>query len=166
MTSPHHQLGGGGKIEVFKGAFHVPDFENPEYHDGSLVHYSHLVETAEDMGLPVRIGGRAFNQLYVNSVLAADQRGRQIGELYARGIDWRFNHRNLRHPDDATKRLRLFLSNELTADTFYDQLVPHSTDWPSLHLDVIEALLKSRGYDRESEKRVAQATFRQSLTEK
>lgn len=167
MTSPD-RLKGRGNTEVIPGMFHVPDFTNPDYHDGSLVHYSHLVATAENMDILARLGGQAFNKIYTHAVQAYDHERHtnfsfRIGSIEARGLDWRYNHRSSQ-PDHLTKRLRLFLTNELAADTFYDHIVPTSSDWPSRYLDIIEALLKARGYDRPDEKRAAQLARRAELS--
>ena len=165
MTNPNYQSGSGKRVEVIKGMYHIPDFENPEYHDGSLAHISHFQEIGAEFGADKRNTSRAFLQTYATAVHVADQE--RLASLFktesfaARSVDWRFNPRG-RSDIDLQKRLRIFMTNELVADTFYDHIIPTSTDWPSQYLDVIEALLKSRGYDRPSEKRTAQLARRES----
>jgi hypothetical protein len=81
----------------------------------------------------------------------------------ARSLDWRYNHFSTT-PQELQKRLRLFFTNDLVADTFYDRILATSTDWPSQYLDVIEALLKNRHHDRPSEKRIVQLSRRHELS--
>jgi hypothetical protein len=167
MISPTHQPGSGERVEVIKGMYHIPDFENPQYHDGSLAHYSHFITLGAELGVTKLVAGRAFLQSYSQAVHAADQEKLvsrfNTESIAARKLDWRFNPRS-QQPTELQKRLRIFMTNDLVADTFYDHIVPSSSNWPSRYLDVIEALLAARGYNRENEKRAAQLARRAELS--
>lgn len=158
---------GGGKVEVFSGAFHIPDFENPEHHDGSLVHYRDMIDMSDELGIARRIGGHAHNVLVRTAVTQADKE-RLSSRFKAESIggrltDWRYNFAHPSSEVDLRKRVRLFLTNELAADTFYDHVLRTSSTWPSQYLDVIEALLKARGHERPSEKREVQLARRRAM---
>jgi hypothetical protein len=167
MISPAHQPGSGERVEVIKGMYHIPDFENPLYHDGHLAHYSHFMATGEELGVAKNFASRAFLQTYLTAVAVVDKERLvtrfNTEPVAARKLDWRFNPRS-QHATELQKRLRIFMTNDLVADTFYDHILPTSSDWPSRYLDVIEALLKSRSYDRDSEKRAAQLARRAELS--
>lgn len=159
MITPEH-LEGGAAVKISDGLYYVPDFEHPDFHDGSLVHYSDTLAAATMLGFQVVKAGQAFNTLYRH---ARHRRFPVEPEAWARRSEW--DYRSLNPSDhERSKRLRIFLSAEHTADLFYDSILPATSDWPAQHLDVIDTILQVRGQQRYSQKRVAQLAYR-SLTQ-
>lgn len=159
MITPEH-LEGGAAVKISDGLYYVPDYEHPDFHDGSLVHYSDTLAAATMLGFQAVKAGQAFNILYRH---ARHRHASIEPAAEARRSEWDYRTYS-RSQRERLKRLRIFLSTEHTADLFYDSILPASSQWPAQHLDVIDAILQVRGQQRVSQKRDAQLAFR-SLTQ-
>ncbi|MEO6110094.1 MAG: hypothetical protein ABIP50_03745 [Candidatus Saccharimonadales bacterium] len=150
--------GGEGLTELFPGVFHTLDFDNPDFHDGRFIHFDDTYAMAAELGYIDKVGGYAIKAIHNGTVEIGQHplpgEPRPFVSIGSRLIDWQIAPRD-HTPEGRTKRRRLFYANDRVATAFYDHLVPTwKTSTATMQFDVIEALLKARGVDRHSPKRV------------